>query len=86
MKKAQRTQQPTAQVQGLITDGKVVVSKDGRYVTVYFADGSRIREHRNRFLSVLGEPFVAEPKKGARRIRYDANHWLHRPDAHDALQ
>lgn len=63
MKKTQPAQQPTAQVQGLITDGRLVVSKDGRYVTIYFADGSKIREHRNRYLSALGEPFTAEPKK-----------------------
>jgi hypothetical protein len=65
MKKAQRTQQqqPAAQVQGLITDGRLVVSKDGRYVTIYFADGAKIREPRNRLLSALGESFTAEPKK-----------------------
>ena len=64
MKKTQQTQQqPAAQVQGLITDGRLIVSKDGRYVTVYFADGSKIREHRNRFLSALGESFVAEARK-----------------------
>lgn len=63
MKKSQQAPQNAAQVQGLVTDGKLVVSKDGRYVTVYFADGSKIREHRNRYLSALGESYIAEPKK-----------------------
>jgi len=63
MKKLQQPPQPSAQIQGLVTDGKFVVSKDGRYVTVYFADGSKIREHRNRFLSILGAEFTPEAQK-----------------------
>jgi hypothetical protein len=63
VKEQQQIRQPAAQVQGLVTDGKLVVNKDGRYVTIYFADGSKIREHRNRFLSALGEDFVTEPKR-----------------------
>ena len=60
------TQQRTTQltpVQGLVSDGKLVLSKDGRYVTIYFADGSKIREHRNRFLSILDAEFTPEAKK-----------------------
>ncbi len=65
MKKQQQpTQETTARVQGLVTDGHLVASKDGRYVSVYFADGSKIREHKNRVLSVLGAPFTREDPKG----------------------
>ncbi len=64
MKTQQQTPtQPLNQVQGLVTDGKLVLSKDGRYLTFSFPDGSKLREHRNRFLSILGESFVPEAKK-----------------------
>lgn len=58
----QRTQQANP-VQGLVTDGKLVLSKDGRYVTIYFADGSKVREHKNRFLKLLDAPFTPESQK-----------------------
>lgn len=63
MKATQQRTQQVNPVQGLVSDGKLVLSKDGRYVTIYFADGSKIREHRNRFLSILGAAFTPEAQK-----------------------
>ena len=60
MTAAQQRPQQANPVQGLVVDGKLVLSKDGRYLTIYFADGSRLREHRNRFLSLLGAGFTPE--------------------------
>ena len=63
MKTQEQPSQRPNQVQGLVSEGRIILSQDGRYVTIYFADGSKLREHRNRYLAVLGAAFTREAQK-----------------------
>ena len=44
MKKQEQVNQRSNQVQGLVSEGRIILSQDGRYVTIYFADSSKLRE------------------------------------------